>query len=298
MFKNLKVIFKKRYDLLLIPKDGRSTDKILRTSLTRALLIIFGLMIISNSILLSFLAFTPIMDYLPGFEIISKEEMNQISEIKEKMLTISKEFERVKRNNERLQLILEGKPIPMDERELDSNYVKERMRRDSIRLMSKPLSNNLFIAFKRLLNLFSQVSDSNSIQNQKQFNQYTLSFISPVVGVITQKFYPKNAHYGIDFAVRTGTQVRTAGSGVVIFSDYTINDGYKIIVAHSSGYITIYQHLSVLLKKEREKVFQGDVIALSGNTGKLTTAPHLHFEVWKNNKPIDPKTICVDLYEK
>ncbi len=298
MMNKLREIFKKRYDVMLIPKEGRSSDRILRTSLSRALLVILGVIIISNSVLLSFLAFTPIMDYLPGFNIISKEEMNQISEIKDKLLTISKEFERVKRNNERLQLILEGKPIPNDERELDSNYVKERMRRDSIRLMSKPFSNNLFIAVKRLFNLHSQNTDPDSIQNQKQLNQYRLSFISPVIGVITQNFSPKNSHYGIDFAVRTGTQVRASASGIVIFSDYTINDGYKMIVSHSSGYITIYQHLSVLLKKEREKVFQGDVIALSGNTGKLTTAPHLHFEVWKNNKPIDPKTICIDLYEK
>lgn len=298
MLKKLKAIFKKRYDVLLIPKDGRSTDRVLRTSLFRTVLLIVVFLVISNSILLLFLAFTPIMDFLPGFDIISKEEMNQISEIKDKMLTISKEFERVKRNNERLQLILEGKPIPKDERELDSNYVKERMRRDSLRLLSKPFSNNIFLAFKRIFNLYFDNSEMDSTKVVNSDRTLHLSFVSPVMGVITQNFYPKNSHFGIDFAIRTGTQVRAIASGVVIFSDYTINDGYKIILSHPSGYISVYQHLSVLLKKEREKVFQGDVIALSGNTGKLTSAPHLHFEIWKNNKPIDPKTICVDLYEK
>jgi murein DD-endopeptidase MepM/ murein hydrolase activator NlpD len=298
MIKKLKSILKRKYDVLLIPKDGSSTDRVLRTSLTKTILLILGLLIISNSILLSLLAFTPLMNYLPGFDIISKEEMNQIFEIRDKMLKISKEFERVKRNNERLQLMLEGKPVPIDERELDSNYVKERMKRDSLRLFSEPFSNNLFFAFKRIINLYFNESEKDSIKNLRSDESLFINFISPVVGVITQNFNPINSHFGVDFAVKTGTQVRAAASGVVIFSDYTINDGYKIILYHPSGYISVYQHLSVLLKKKREKVFQGDIIALSGNTGKLTSAPHLHFEIWKNNKPTNPKTICVDLHEK
>jgi murein DD-endopeptidase MepM/ murein hydrolase activator NlpD len=67
-----------------------------------------------------------------------------------------------------------------------------------------------------------------------------------------------------------------------------------IIIVHPDDYITVYKHCSLLIKKERERVLQGELIALSGNTGEITTGPHLHFEVWKNGKPIDPKEILIN----
>ena len=58
-----------------------------------------------------------------------------------------------------------------------------------------------------------------------------------------------------------------------------------LIIQHDKNYITIYKHCLTLLKKIRDKVSQGELIALSGNSGKDTTGPHLHFEVWQNGKP-------------
>jgi len=62
---------------------------------------------------------------------------------------------------------------------------------------------------------------------------------------------------------------------------------------HSDGYLSIYKHCSVILKKEREFVKQGELIAQSGNSGLATTGPHLHLEIWHNGKPVNPETLLI-----
>lgn len=113
-------------------------------------------------------------------------------------------------------------------------------------------------------------------------------FIKPLNGFITKDFEPDKGHLGIDFSVKKGTPVFASAGGVIIFAGYSIDYGNSIIIDHNDGYITKYFHCSSLLKKEREVVEQGEMIALSGNTGIKTTGPHLHFEIWRNYKPINP----------
>jgi murein DD-endopeptidase MepM/ murein hydrolase activator NlpD len=121
--------------------------------------------------------------------------------------------------------------------------------------------------------------------------QQTIYFIKPVNGFISRGFNAEKGHTGIDFVVKKGTPVYSTADGYVVFSDYTIQDGYMIIIDHKDGYISIYKHFSVLLKKIREMVHQGELIALSGNSGETTTGPHLHFEIWKEGKPVDPNSL-------
>lgn len=98
----------------------------------------------------------------------------------------------------------------------------------------------------------------------------------------------KDFHKGIDFAAEIGTPVQSTAAGTVIsvqekFSGY----GYKIEIEHSEGFVTRYAHLSQIKVTEGELVTLGQVIGLSGNTG-FSTAPHLHYEVIKDGKPVDP----------
>jgi murein DD-endopeptidase MepM/ murein hydrolase activator NlpD len=116
---------------------------------------------------------------------------------------------------------------------------------------------------------------------------------SPCEGIITQEFNPSIGHMGIDYGLKIGSPVYAAAGGLVTFADYTFNNGFMIIIQHDDGFVTLYQHCSAILKKVRDYVNQGDLIALSGNSGKNTTGPHLHFEVWENGKPIDPQKIIL-----
>ncbi|MBU3050031.1 peptidoglycan DD-metalloendopeptidase family protein [Chryseobacterium indologenes] len=95
-------------------------------------------------------------------------------------------------------------------------------------------------------------------------------------------------HKGLDIAVAFGSDVRAAAAGTVIFSGQKGGYGNCVIVSHGNGLATLYGHLSQLVSKVNDKVKVGQVIAKSGNSGR-STGPHLHYEVHKNNTPVNPK---------
>ncbi|OTA19608.1 prepillin peptidase [Xenorhabdus beddingii] len=111
------------------------------------------------------------------------------------------------------------------------------------------------------------------------FNPHRLN---PVTGRIT-------AHKGIDFAMPVGTPVLAVGDGEVIVSKFDGAAGNFIAIRHGRQYTTRYMHLRKLLVKPGQKVKRGERIALSGNTGR-STGPHLHFEFWDNQQPVNPLT--------
>jgi murein DD-endopeptidase MepM/ murein hydrolase activator NlpD len=113
--------------------------------------------------------------------------------------------------------------------------------------------------------------------------------LRPTSGYQTQGFDPPHNHYGIDIAGQRGTPVHAAGDGVVVFAGWTYNDGNMVILAHGAGYLTVYKHNQSLLKNVLDGVKRGDPIALLGSSGKTSSGPHLHFEVWKNGTPQDPR---------
>ena len=94
-------------------------------------------------------------------------------------------------------------------------------------------------------------------------------------------------HLGIDIAVPTGSYVRAAGAGVVVEAAQDPDYGLFVLIDHRNGVRTRYGHASYLVSGRGWTVRRGEVIALSGSTGR-STAPHLHFEILKNGRPIDP----------
>lgn len=95
-------------------------------------------------------------------------------------------------------------------------------------------------------------------------------------------------HKGMDFAVPYGTDVRSAAIGTVIFAGQKGGYGNCVIISHGNGLATLYAHLSQILVQTNDQVKVNQVIAKSGNSGR-STGPHLHYEVHKNNTPVNPK---------
>jgi murein DD-endopeptidase MepM/ murein hydrolase activator NlpD len=98
------------------------------------------------------------------------------------------------------------------------------------------------------------------------------------------------SHPGIDIAVPAGTPVRASGGGTVKAAGYDSDYGLFVLLRHPSGYETMYGHASRLIVAEGDDVQAGQVIALSGNSGR-STAPHLHFEIRRDGKSLDPLTL-------
>ena len=110
----------------------------------------------------------------------------------------------------------------------------------------------------------------------------------PVKGTISEIFNTKDKHYAVDVVTSKDAPVKATADGTVIFSEWTAQTGYVIIIEHTNNLISVYKHNSVLTKEQGELVKAGEVIAAAGNTGELSTGPHLHFELWSDGYPIDP----------
>jgi len=111
---------------------------------------------------------------------------------------------------------------------------------------------------------------------------------SPAKGGISSEFNLQDKHYGIDITLPVNSPIYSISDGRVIFSEWTAETGYVIIIKHLNGLISSYKHNSSLSKNQGESVRTGEIIGFSGNTGQLTSGPHLHFELWFEGEPVDP----------
>ena len=126
--------------------------------------------------------------------------------------------------------------------------------------------------------------------NPTNINADILSSVlfSPAKGGISSEFSLQEKHYGIDITLPENSPIYSVSEGRVIFSEWTTETGYVIIIEHLNGLISSYKHNSSLSKSQGEYVSRGEVIGFSGNTGSLTSGPHLHFELWFEGEPVDP----------
>lgn len=114
-------------------------------------------------------------------------------------------------------------------------------------------------------------------------------FFSPIEGLVSAPFESKIEHYGVDIVSKQNEPVKVVADGTVLFSSWTQKEGYVLAVQHRTNLVSVYKHNSALLKKTGEFVRAGEVISIIGNSGELTTGPHLHFELWYNGNPVNPE---------
>lgn len=116
-----------------------------------------------------------------------------------------------------------------------------------------------------------------------------MTFFMPVKGTITSKFNRADNHLGIDIVAKSDEPILSTLPGTVILATWSAETGHVIQIQHDNNMVSIYKHNSTLLKKVGDKVEAGDPIAIIGNSGELTSGPHLHFELWHNGQPVNPE---------
>ena len=125
-------------------------------------------------------------------------------------------------------------------------------------------------------------------QSLKRETTYFL-FYPPLEGIISDSFNLLNNHYAVDLVAKKGTKIKSISEGTVIVSDWNPETGHVIGIQHKNNFISFYKHCSSLLKKTGDVVELGEHIAIIGNSGELSTGPHLHLELWQNGIPMDPE---------
>ena len=116
-----------------------------------------------------------------------------------------------------------------------------------------------------------------------------IHFFRPIKGMVTQGFNEDINHFAVDVVGLPNSRISAVLDGTVVFAGWTVETGYVIYIQHDNNLISVYKHNSELLKKVGDMVKAGEAIALMGNTGELTTGPHLHFELWHKGTPLNPE---------
>jgi murein DD-endopeptidase MepM/ murein hydrolase activator NlpD len=115
------------------------------------------------------------------------------------------------------------------------------------------------------------------------------NFFLPMQGMVTSEFDPRKNHFGIDVAGRENEPVKACLDGTILLADWSPELGHMLVIQHRADYISVYKHNSAILKKAGDVVRSGEVIAIVGNSGELSTGPHLHFELWQAGSAVNPR---------
>ncbi|MDR0798964.1 MAG: M23 family metallopeptidase [Dysgonamonadaceae bacterium] len=269
---------KMRFKYKLIFLNENTLEEVFSLRLSR--LSVFWLLSAFAVVLVSLTAIviinTPIRNYLPGY---------LDAEIREEMVQNAL-------RTDSIEQVLHSQTAYLDN-------VNSILRGDN--KVSKIPKNDTIIS-KTETNLQKSSTTAEFVKTYEEEEKYNLNqnvatrnlpdnliFYKPIKGMISSHFDLKEKHYGVDIATSPKESVLSTMKGTVIFTGFDANAGYIIQIQHSNGFVSIYKHNAVLLKKEGNEVNASEAIALSGNTGTLSSGTHLHFELWYNGKPVNPE---------
>lgn len=265
-----------QYRLVILNED--TFEERFAIKLTR--LNVFVLTSISAIVLIFFttllIAFTPLREYIPGYS--SARLKKEASLLNYKTDSLVTELELNKQYYSSIRKVLTGdiasvefnRDSIMELAKNDLDYLEvEKNKEDSI-LRAKVEKEDKYNLFE------SSIDPSNFV------------LFPPVNGTISDDYDIKEKHYAVDVVVATNTPVKAVADGTVIFAEWTVETGYVVIMEHNQELISVYKHNSAITKSQGDLVKAGEVIAMSGNTGELSTGPHLHFELWSKGYPVNP----------
>lgn len=251
-----------------------------RFSLKLTRLNVFIVTLVSAVILVGlttvFIAFTPVREFIPGYS--SSELRNETTALLQETDSLKTRLALNEQQYSRIKMVLSG--------DITS---EEYARIDSIAQVETNLSISDFTPGRQDSLLREEVAREdkyNLIEGAKARTNFV--FFKPLRGKISNEFNAAEKHYGVDVTAATNTPIKAAAPGTVIFSGWSAETGYTILLEHSYGLLTVYKHCGTLLKAQNDQVLAGEVIASVGNTGELTNGPHLHFELWSDGYALDP----------
>lgn len=237
------------------------------------------------AIVLFLVAYTDIKELIPGYP--DPNMRRSIVENAIRLDSLEKEIELRDRYMHDLAAVISGE-APQDAKTTGTTIDSSKLKNIKF---SRSKTDSLFrkqIEEEEQFNLAATKRDSKAAKND--FARFY--FFKPVNGVVTNKFNAKN-HTGIDIATAENTVIKSVLDGTVILATWTIETGYLIQIQHPSNLISVYKHCAVLFKTQGAKVNAGEPIGIVGNTGELTTGPHLHLELWRDGQPINAEDYIV-----
>lgn len=271
---------KRKYRLVLM--DAATFEEKVSFRVTRlgVFLSVATTIILLISVTVYLLAFTGLREYIPGYTDV----------------TLPKKIYTLQQTTDSLERVFRQKDLYIAN-------IKRIIQGDTVHEMAQPMQDafinydTITLSLSREDSLLRAEYDEQTKYNlfQNRMYNYTqsdlgyINFFPPLKGLITRSFNPQMDHYGVDLVAGTEQAIKATLDGTVIFSGWTIETGYVIGLQHRGNLISIYKHNSSLLKNQGAFVNAGETISILGESGELSTGPHLHFELWFNGRPIDPE---------
>ncbi len=275
--------WRNKYRLVFMTDDTleeRFTFRLSRMNVFIALGTLAIILIFLTSVLITF---TPLREYIPGYTNVGLTKRLYKLQLKtdsiERNLVAKDQFISNLRNVIDGKDLTDDKPVTRDTLKRYGNISIKRSAEDSL-LRLEVENQNKYSLYKM---------EAIDITSQKKSSIGGVLFFTPLKGIITNMFNPAQKHYGVDVVAKQNEAVKAVLDGTVILSNWTLETGYVIVVQHARNIVSLYKHNSAILKKVGDYVRAGDPIAIVGETGELTTGPHLHFELWSDGSPLDPK---------
>lgn len=269
-----------KYKLTIINENTLEEVAGLRVSKLNCISVLLSALTVLFLIAAVIIAFTPLRNYLPGY-------MN--SEIRAQVVKNDLRADSLQRLVERQNLyILNIQDIFRGNIKADTIQSMDsltNLRKDSLMERTRREAE-----FRRL---YEETEKYNLTTVTSRSEAEGLIFYRPTRGMISSPFNAEKKRFATDIAANPGESVLATLEGTVILSTYTAETGYLIEIQHNQDFISVYKHCGSLLKQEGDMVKGGEAIALVGNTGKSSTAAHLHFELWHKGRAVNPELYIV-----
>ena len=274
----LKRIFND-YKVVVSSEDTFEEKLSFKANKINAFIIMLLYSIILIAFTISIVFFTQLREMVPGYS--SSDLLNRAIYLTKKTDSLEQQIALNNKFYKSIEDVLSGNVdefISRDELSIDSNLINS-----DIFTISPNLQDSILRQYVENEDKFNLTNNELVIENKM--------FFSPIKGEITQSFNFNENHFAIDIAADIGTPVKSVLDGKIIFSEWSLETGYVVVIDHGENIISVYKHNSKTLKEQNDFVQAGEVIAYSGNQGNLSSGPHLHFELWKNGTPIDPEPL-------
>ncbi len=279
--KRLFLKLKNKYRLVVMNDDTFEEKASLRLSPMNVFVVIGSVLLIFIIGIIYLIAFTPLREYIPGYgsEINNRGKLEKLAK---KADSLEKELYSKDQFIANFRNVMEGN-LPADTFVQRLNVVPARF--DTIRNLKVSREDSLL---RKQIESGSAYEISVTDKNQLTNSISNFFFFPPLKGTVTNTFDAVGKHYGVDIVAPKNEAVKATLDGTVIFASWTTEAGNVIAVQHTNNLVSVYKHNATLLKKPGDDVKAGEVIAFIGDSGELTTGPHLHFELWYNGRSVNP----------
>ena len=266
----------KNYRLAVVEENSYQEKFALSLSKRNIFLISFSVTFIIILITTLLIFYTPIREYIPGYD-TTKLRIQAVQNL-EKLDSIMNSLEKNEQFIQAFSRTINGE-------EITNQYEDSKIKEVDI----TDLEVNINIE-DSILRKIVEVEDRFNII-EKEDALIAPNLISPASGIISEGFDFSEGHYGVDIVLKERTPIKAVYDGIVLFAEWTLNYGFTVVVFHKNELISTYKHNQSVKVETGDFVQTGEVIALSGNTGEFTSGPHLHFELWDLQGPINPEDL-------